>query len=267
MPAGLHLLGAGLAETLLAADDVAAQAAELAFENPANLVLAFVGMTFEAKIAAGAGVQVFTRKGRQQLAAAAKNAAKRGHRGIISFGVAGGLASGLRTGDWVVASAIVDSQSTMATDRVWSRNLLDLVDRAHHGPIIGVDTPVAAPAIKRHLHQTTGAAAVDMESHVVARLAAAHGLAFTALRVIVDPADREIPSAALKGMANDGYADGAAVLRDLLVRPSQLSQLVRVSLDAFIARQEMLRVRRLLGPHFGLSSVMQSDTALYRCPA
>ncbi|MGH6676633.1 MAG: hypothetical protein ACRECE_10505, partial [Xanthobacteraceae bacterium] len=226
-----------------------------------HTVIAFVGMAFEASIAAGPGVLVFSRDSKHELATAAKNAARLGHRGIISFGVAGGLASHLRPGDWVVASAIIESDKTVATDEAWSRRLRDAIKGSHHVPILGVDEPVAQPEDKQTLHRVTGAAAVDMESHVVARVAAAHGLAFTALRVIVDPSDRAIPRAALLGMGAGPRADGAAVLRDLLARPSQLPLLMRVSWDAYIARCAMQRVRRLLGPHFGLTDLGVSEAA------
>lgn len=226
-----------------------------------RLVIAFVGMAFEARIAAGPGVVVFARNSRRELAAAAASAALHGYRGIISFGVAGGLAPGLRPGDWVVASAVVDSQTPLATDATWSRRLLDAVGDANYAPILGVDNPVAEPAQKREFYRTTGAAAVDMESHVVARLAADHGLAFAALRVIVDPAERVIPSAALVGLGPNGYANASAILRDLAARPAQLSQLARVALDAFTARSEMQRVRRLIGPHFGLTDLPYATAA------
>ena len=120
---------------------------------------------------------------------------------------------------------------------------------------LGVDTPVAEPAMKRELHKATGACAVDMESHVMGRLAAAHGLAFAAARVIIDPAERAIPSAALLGMRPDGGANAWAVLRDVVARPSQLMSLVRLAVDSFAARAELLRVRRLLGPHFRLADI------------
>jgi hypothetical protein len=116
-----------------------------------------------------------------------------------------------------------------------------------------------------------------MESHIVARLAAAHGLAFTALRVIVDPVERAIPPAALVGMGPDARADTAAIVRDVIARPRQLPLLARVTWDAFIARTEMQRVRQLLGSHFGLidlpSAAAASDdlaapaAAPYRAPA
>jgi len=248
MASQLHDFG----ETLPEGGGHAAQVAGLAIKHHPRIVIALVGMAFEAKIAAGPGVLVVCRSARRELAKVAENAARLGYRGIISFGVAGGLASSLRVGDWVVASTVLEAHTIRQTDTAWSRRLLEVIAGASYAPIIGVDAPVAEPAEKRELHRTTGAAAVDMESHVVARLAAAHGLAFAAVRVIVDPAHRAIPPAALLGMAPDGRSDIWAVLRDLTARPSQLSRLARIAVDAFAARAEMLRVRRLLGPHFGL---------------
>jgi len=67
------------------------------------------------------------------------------------------------------------------------------------------------------------------------------------------PAERAIPPAALLGMSADGGANAWAVLGEVVARPSQLMALVRVA--AFAARGELLRVRRLLGPHFRLADV------------
>lgn len=251
----LDCVGGTLTEGLMAEDADAGQIAGMALERHRRLVIAFVGMAFEAKIAAGPGVLVVCRNAPRELASAAESAARHGYRGIISFGVAGGLDSGLRAGDWVVASAVFESQTIRATDTTWSNRLVDAIDGASYAPIVGVDAPVGESAMKRELHRRTGAAAVDMESHVVARLAAAHGLAFAAVRVIVDPADRTLPPAALMGMRPDGSADIVAVMRDLIARPSQLSRLVRIAVDAFAARAELLRVRRLLGPHFGFADI------------
>ena len=227
--------------------------ANLPLEQRHRIVIAFVGMGFEAKIAAGPGVLVVCRDSRRDLPNIIESAVRQGYRGVISFGVAGGLAANLRTGDWVVASSVLDSHVPHATDAAWSSSLVATIPGATYAPILGVDAPVAEPAMKRELHMTTGACAVDMESHVMGRLAAAHGLAFAAARVIIDPAERTIPSAALLGMRPDGGANAWAVLRDVVARPSQLMSLVRVAVDAFAARAELLRVRRLLGPHFRLA--------------
>jgi adenosylhomocysteine nucleosidase len=256
-----QFVDASLAERLLGEGRSTEQVATppLTLQPPQHTVIAFVGMPFEARIAAGPGVVVFSRESRRELTAAAENAARHGYRGIISFGVAGGLAANLRPGDWVVASSIIDAQTSNVTDRAWSSKLLNLIGGARHAPIAGVDDPIAEPAIKRDLHRATGAAAVDMESHVVARLAAEHGLAFAAVRVIVDPAERAIPPAALVGMNADGRTNVPAILRELIARPAQLTRLARIAVDAFVARSEMQRVRQLLGSHFGLTDVAATE--------
>ena len=252
MGSQVDCVGATLADELVNNGGASSQVADLAVENDRRIVIAVVGMAFEARIAAGPGVQVVCRSAERELATVVQSAVRQGYRGMISFGVAGGLTRDLRAGDWVVASTVLESQNVRATDSAWSGKLLGMIAGAVHAPIVGVDDPVAEPAKKRELHKSTGAAAVDMESHVVARLAAAHQLAFAAVRVIVDPVDRQLPPAALLGMRPDGRADVAGVLRDLMARPSQLSPLARIAVDAFAARAAMLRVRRSLGPHFGL---------------
>jgi hypothetical protein len=61
--------------------------------------------------------------------------------------------------------------------------------------IVGVNAVISNPADKQKLHALTGAVAVDMESHLVARLAASYDLAFAAVRVVIDPAHRAVPPA------------------------------------------------------------------------
>jgi adenosylhomocysteine nucleosidase len=253
MASQLDFAGGTFVDGLVADTDDSPRVAEAAaVESHRRLVIAFVGLDFEARIAAAPGVQVVCRTAGKELEEIADTAVRQGYRGLISFGVAGGLASHLRAGDWVVASSIREAQTVRATDAVWSRKLLGLIDGAIHAPILGVDSPVAEPAKKRELYRTTGAAVVDMESHVVARVADQHKLAFAALRVVVDPAHRTVPPAALINMRPDGRPNVPARLRNIAARPSQLSRLARIAVDAFAARAAMNRVRRDIGPHFGL---------------
>jgi hopanoid-associated phosphorylase len=253
MASQLDFAGGTFVDGLVADTDDSPRVAEAAaVESHRRLVIAFVGLDFEARIAAAPGVQVVCRTAGKELEEIADTAVRQGYRGLISFGVAGGLASHLRAGDWVVASSIREAQTVRATDAVWSRKLLGLIDGAIHAPILGVDSPVAEPAKKRELYRTTGAAVVDMESHVVARVADQHKLAFAALRVVVDPAHRTVPPAALINMRPDGRPNVPAMLRNIAARPSQLSRLARIAVDAFAARAAMNRVRRHIGPHFGL---------------
>jgi hopanoid-associated phosphorylase len=211
-------------------------------------VIALVGLAFEARIAAGPGVLVVCRG--HEMSDLLQLAIGAGCRSIISFGVAGGLAPDLIPGDCVVASAIIDYPSVRPTDPLWSRRLAEMIPDARHGPIMGVNSVVSNPADKRKLHAFTRAVAVDMESHLVARLADAHGLAFAAVRVIVDPAHRAVPPAALLAMAPGGSTDVSAMLWEILARPSQVSPLMRLAADAIAARAALVRLRRALGPGF-----------------
>jgi adenosylhomocysteine nucleosidase len=220
-------------------------------DRPERFVIALVGMDFEARIAAGPGVLVICRNMENGVANSLALAIKRGYRSLISFGVAGGLAPHLRPGDWIVASSIIDAQRKCPTDQVWSKKLLEIIPGAGYAPIAGVDAAITAPGAKRRMHEETGAAVVDMESHHVARLAPAHGLSFAAVRVVIDPAHRAVPEAALAGMLPSGGTSVTAVIRKLIARPSQLSALLRIAIDAYAARSALLRVRRLLGPGFG----------------
>jgi hypothetical protein len=86
-----------------------------------------------------------------------------------------------------------------------------------------------------------------MESHIAARIAAVHGVPFAACRVIVDPAERTLPPAALVGLRADGTADALAVLRSLLRQPRQMFALLRVVADMRAARTALYRGRRRMG--------------------
>ena len=207
-------------------------------------VITVTGLAFEARIAGGVTVVSDGVRTAGRLSSVIAS----GSRGIISFGIAGGLVPELAPGQWVVASAIVSADECHPVDTSWSERLLDALPGARYAAIAGVDTPVGDPAEKRALHRRTGAVMVDMESHLAARIAAAHGLPFTACRVIVDPAHRTLPPAALVSLRPNGIPDVAAVLRSVMVQPSQLPSLMRLAVDASIARAALRRGRALLGP-------------------
>jgi nucleoside phosphorylase len=167
---------------------------------------------------------------------------------IISFGVAAGLDPVLRAGDCIVANEISDALRRYPADALWSRKLLRIVPGARTGCIAGIDAIVSDPAAKLELHRRTGAVAADMESHIVARAAADHGVAFAAIRVVLDPAHRMLPEAALAAAGANGAVDTASLTRAVLARPSQLAALSRLAFDAYAARNSLVKLRRLLGP-------------------
>jgi hopanoid-associated phosphorylase len=215
-------------------------------------MIVVVGMAFEARIAAGLGVRVICSGDGRNLAPMLLRAMAAGCGGLISFGVAGGLAPHLKPGTCVIASEIIDDEGARATDERWAQRLTRLIPGSVYGAIAGVRQPIAHAADKRRLHGETGALAVDMESHIVAEAAERHRVPFAAIRVVVDPVGRTIPRSALAGSRADGTIDPIAVVRSLARYPRDLVGLIRLSLDTRAARATLMRGRDLLGPGLGL---------------
>jgi Nucleoside phosphorylase len=103
---------------------------------------------------------------------------------------------------------------------------------------------VATVGEKQALHLQTHAHAVDMESHIVARVSARRGLPFAVLRVISDAATDRLPPAALCGMRSDGSMAIGAVLGSLARNPIQLPALVRTAWHAQRGFRALLRCYR-----------------------
>lgn len=212
------------------------------------MILAVVGLERERRIVAGAGVEAIAGGGDHKRLEALVEAGIAKARGVISIGIAGGLAAQLRAGDWVLADTVLADGRPIPADAPWTERLAARLPEATRGPLVGVDTIVAEAADKAVLHETTGALALDMESHIAARVALRHRLPFAAARVISDPVHRTLPSAARIAMKPDGRIDLATVLRSLLAQPGQLPALVATGWEAERSFRSLLRGHRRLGP-------------------
>ncbi|HEV7813531.1 MAG TPA: phosphorylase [Janthinobacterium sp.] len=217
----------------------------------AALVLV-TGMAFEAGIAAGAGVEVLYGLRGAALAQALAARLRLPCDGVISFGVAGGLAPSLPPGAVLVAARIVHEGRGIDTDPAWSAAIRLALPAASVGILAGVDAAVAGVADKQALHLGSGALAVDMESHLAARAAQAAQLPFAACRIVLDPAGRALPPAALVALGPDGRTDLGALLRALAADPRQLGGLLQLGRDAAAARAVLKTTRKLLGRRFAL---------------
>jgi hopanoid-associated phosphorylase len=221
-------------------------------------ILAVTGLQRERRLIESAGVDVVVGGGDYRRLQETLDRSAAGKRGIISIGIAGGLAPGLSPGQWVVASGVSDGEKRWPTDPVWTERLVAGLPGSFTGVLLGHDVVVPAASWKSALHHTTGALAVDMESHIAARVAARYRLPFAAARVVCDPAEHDLPPAARVGMRSDGRMDLTAVLKSLLARPWQLPALIRTGRDAERAFRALLGGCRRLGPGLGGSDLGQS---------
>jgi adenosylhomocysteine nucleosidase len=154
---------------------------------------------------------------------------------LVSFGVAGGLDPALRPGTILVPHEVLTDGECVRTDQALGRRL------GMPSPIImfGADSIVGSVAAKTALFESTRAVAVDMESGAVARVAARHGIPFAVLRAICDPAERDLPPAALIPPNRHGSIRLARIIGSVFSQPKQLPFLPALAADAAAARRAL----------------------------
>jgi adenosylhomocysteine nucleosidase len=174
--------------------------------------------------------------------AAAERLVAEGAKGLVSFGLAGGLSRAVKAGSVLVPEAVLEAGTRYACDP----GIMQFLGGGTGGVMLAGERIVADADEKAALYRESGALAVDLESGAVARVAAAHGLPFAVLRAVADPARRTLPPAALIPLKADGAINLGAILRAVAWRPAQIPGLIALAGDASRARQALhQQVRRL----------------------
>lgn len=155
---------------------------------------------------------------------------------VLSSGLGGGLDPALPVG-----SVVVDGDPKLMLE------LVKVLPWAYPARIAAQDAIEPSVAGKAAIRQATGAAVVDMESHIAARVARRHGVPVAAIRVISDAANEELPPAALVGMRPDGGIALGRVLASLARQPAQLPALIRTGRHAGLAHRVLRDVYDALG--------------------
>jgi hopanoid-associated phosphorylase len=215
-------------------------------------VLCASGLAAEGRAARAAGFDVIVGGGDPDRTEALVSAAARRAQCLVSFGIAGGLAPHLRSGDIVLSTEVIDAATRWRPSDDFSRRMTQVATRigAICGPVLGAQSVVSTQADKARTWSDTGALAVDLESAAVARAAAAAGIPFLVLRAIADPANRQLPPAALIPLADDGTPAIRQVLAEILRRPRQLGALLGVARETRRALVALAGAARVLGGEF-----------------
>jgi hopanoid-associated phosphorylase len=227
-------------------------------------LLVVTGLQREARIAHGHGVMTLCSGGnpallQERLSKLApddlRQAGSPGICGVLSFGLAGGLAQHLRSGDLVISSSVQSADNHHHAHQGWHNAVamaLCAASRIHRGKTAGHDLVLAKSSDKTTLHKETGALAVDMESHIAADYARRHNLPFVAIRAISDPVARDLPPIATDALTPDGTVAVGRVIMNVLRNTDQLPAMIAAGIESERAFASLRRCRRLLGPLFGL---------------
>ncbi|MEM1275789.1 MAG: hypothetical protein AAGH74_04635 [Pseudomonadota bacterium] len=160
---------------------------------------------------------------------------------LLSYGVSGGLDPALTPG------TVLRPKGLAGPDGVF-----ELVYGEDEVTVTGSDQMVLTPEAKATLRAETGAAAVDMESHAVARVARARGVPMAALRAIGDPANSTLPPFVTGGLSPTGHQRPWPVILGLIGSPGWLPTLLQLKKDtdkglrALTAQAEDGAIDRLL---------------------
>lgn len=197
------------------------------------------GLTAEARLLARFSVRAKVGGGTPEGAAQAAEALARevGMVALVSFGLAGGLDPALAPGALVIPDSVLDD------DGIAYRCDMSL-SRLFGGPtvplLLGGGAIVATVEQKHRLFAATGAAAIDLESAAVARVAEAHGLRFAALRAVADPVTRNLPPAALVALDEGGRIAPGSIIASLCRHPGQIGGLIALGREAALARKALI---------------------------
>lgn len=132
-----------------------------------------------------------TGMGRRRAGRAVGRALKNGaYRCVVSAGFAGGTRPGFQTGDLVVASEVIEACSL----RRWQANgtAAGLQGRFRVGPLLTVEKLLGDPHAKEEAARRFGAVGVEMETSAVVEAAAEAGVAWVAIRAILDPVEVKV---------------------------------------------------------------------------
>jgi adenosylhomocysteine nucleosidase len=223
---------------------------------PPDRILTVTGLKCEARIVRGRRMDRALIGGDGiGLAERLDRAVAEGPCAVLSVGIAGGLQPGLPPGTVIVASSVAGSGGSLPTTRAWAENLNRMISGVHMGGVADVSRIILNVAEKAKLYRATGALAVDMESHIVARIAHARRVPFAVLRIIADPAERSLPEMAQSALMPDGGIGIGHALKSLVAAPAQVGAAIQTALDTQAALHGLARCCRLAGPRFCLPDV------------
>ncbi len=178
-----------------------------------------------------------------------------GANALAGWGLAGGLDPALPAGTILLPAAVRGrGEERFNTDRPWRERLTQALSsrgRVSNAELLSSERALGSIEEKARAFAATGAAAVDMESLSIARIASEQNLPFIAVRVIVDTALDSLPRAVTAAADRSGHLQIGRLIGSLARSPRELGSVLRLA-NRFRAANRSLaliaRTRTLVPP-------------------
>jgi nucleoside phosphorylase len=174
---------------------------------------------------------------------------------VMSVGFGGATRSVMQPGDLVLATELYRLDGTPfywdaqqlgvpllpdSTMLLLARNAVELAAIDFElGPLVNLPTIAKTAGMKRWLGETLGAAAVDMESYVVAEIAREAEVPFAAVRAIVDVVAFDLPDFAAQVDSGPSTSRILPAIRYLARNPGDAAGIARLGIAAARARHSL----------------------------
>jgi adenosylhomocysteine nucleosidase len=197
------------------------------------------------------GILVIAGIGARRAEGAARALLAHGVTGLVSWGTAGGLLSGLSPGSLLLPKSVLRADhSHYEVDETWRRRLWTQVEGSvnlHEGTLAESPKVLMTPQDKESFSSQTGAVAVDMESGTIAAVASEAKIPFIIIRAVSDAFDSVLPFTALKSFDKFGRLDRVRLMRELARHPQDIPRWVKLMWELRSARRTLSLVAPLIG--------------------
>ena len=154
---------------------------------------------------------------------------------IISFGIAGALDPRLKSGSIIISTQVL----TPLYKRIPCNPSLGIKifklkknkSGVYFRPVIGSNYPITNKTEKKKIFKDSGAAAVDMETHIAAKIAQKKGIPFLAVRSICDTTDQNLPDFIATNIENKKKLNILKILELIVKKPYELKKFPKLIMN------------------------------------